>query len=233
MQMPSFDTDFADAMSKPIPEWYKESQAQREKLMKEVQKNRERILLEFKAKYEVSEEDKKKEQEAKLEKIRGRMRKQKKSELFIEKVMGSLQTDSLTKEQIELLNKEEEDTTTKERWEKFWEEEEKTTGFKNLPGFFEVFPELRFRWPTWSRRKDGSAIPCFTDTDCPFPQACCDHPIIPGDKFCCTGWGQRIMTPAYARQLIKGASFDDQKEGGSDEPRETSWGGGKGLDGLY
>ena len=69
--------------------------------------------------------------------------------------------------------------TTKEKWATFWDEEEKQTGF-SLPGFFEVFPELKFKWPNWARRKDGSAIQCETDADCPFPQACCPHPIIPG-----------------------------------------------------
>lgn len=70
------------------------------------------------------------------------------------------------------------------------------------PGFFEVFPELRMKWPKWSRDKRGNAIPCASDTDCPFPQTCCDHPIIPRErKYCCTGWGQRQMIPAYVHQV--------------------------------
>lgn len=228
----SFDMDFADAMSKPIPEWHNEEKKKREVVILEVQKNRERIISDFKAKYEVTEEQKKEEQEAKWNKIRERMRKQKKSELFIEKVMGALNTESLTQEELAMLEKEDGETTTYERWEKLWEEEEKQTGFK-LPGFFEVFPELKLNWPTWSRKKDGSAIPCYTDSDCPFPQACCDHPIIPGDKFCCTGWGQRVMVPAYARQFIKTGNFEDQKEGGKDDDSGSSWKGGKDLDGRY
>ena len=56
----------------------------------------------------------------------------------------------------------------KEKWEKFWDEDEKQTGFSSLPGFFEVFPELKFKWPNWARRKDGSAVvECETDSDCP------------------------------------------------------------------
>lgn len=74
-----------------------------------------------------------------------------------------------------------------------------------LPGFFETFPELRMKWPKWSRDKKGNTIPCATDTDCPFPQTCCDHPIIPRDrKFCCSGWGHRQMIPAYVHQQIQG-----------------------------
>lgn len=74
-----------------------------------------------------------------------------------------------------------------------------------FPGFFEIFPELRIRWPKWSRDKRGNVIPCATDTDCLFPQTCCNDPIIPGEqKFCCTGWGNRQMIPAYVRQEIQG-----------------------------
>jgi len=73
-----------------------------------------------------------------------------------------------------------------------------------FPGFFEIFPELRIKWPKWSRDKRGYTIPCATDTDCPFPQTCCNDPIIPGErKFCCTGWGRRQMIPAYVRQEIQ------------------------------
>lgn len=74
-----------------------------------------------------------------------------------------------------------------------------------FPGFFEIFPKLRIKWPKWSRDKRGNIIPCGSDTDCPFPQTCCDHPIIPRErKYCCTGWGQRQMIPAYVCQEIQG-----------------------------
>ena len=89
---PSFDMDFADAMSKPIPEWYIESRKQREKALIEIKQNRQQIIENFKAKYEVTEEQKRKELDAKFDRIRERMRKQQKSELYIEKVMGNLNT---------------------------------------------------------------------------------------------------------------------------------------------
>jgi hypothetical protein len=83
--------------------------------------------------------------------------------------------------------------------EKKFKEEKKNVRF---PGFFEIFPELK--WPKWSRDKRGNAIPCGHDTDCPFPQTCCDHPIIPRErKYCCTGWGRRQLIPAYVRQEIR------------------------------
>ena len=77
------------------------------------------------------------------------------------------------------------------------------------------------KWPKWGRNKDGSAIECDRDEDCPFPQACCPHPIIPGQKFCCTGWGQRIMVPAYARQQIAPASIEDLKDNNRED---GAWG---------
>ena len=67
-----------------------------------------------------------------------------------------------------------------------------------LPGFFEVFPELRWRWPTWYR---GRRKPCRTDRDCPVPLTCCVYPNIwgvPGEKFCCSGWGRPNYAYAYA-----------------------------------
>merc|ERR1711871_821074 len=116
----------------------------------------------------------------------------------------------------------EEDETTRNKWEKFWAEEEETTGF-SLPGFFEVFPELKLMWPTWAKKRDGSAIECEVDADCQFPQACCPHPIIPGDKFCCTGWTQRIMVPAYQRQLIQ-SDIMSRGDDGMDPPETGGYG---------
>lgn len=72
-----------------------------------------------------------------------------------------------------------------------------------LPGFFEVFPMLDWKWPIWTM-KNGKRINCKTDDDCKFPQSCCHHPIIPGDKFCCSGgYKQRVMKPAYITQEIR------------------------------
>jgi hypothetical protein len=72
-----------------------------------------------------------------------------------------------------------------------------------LPGFFEIFPMLDWKWPVWTM-KNGKRIECKKDDDCKFPQSCCNHPIIPGNKFCCTGgYKQRAMKPAYIRQEIR------------------------------
>ena len=89
-------------------------------------------------------------------------------------------------------------------------------------GFFEVFPELKFKWPVWARKKNGGAIECETDKDCLFPQACCNHPIIPGKKFCCTGYGQRIMEPAYIGQEIQGDVAMGRRVGESDLDEKDS-----------
>ena len=171
-----FDLDFAEAMSKPLPEWYVTQKAERETLLRELQENRDRIIREFRSKYEVSDE----------EKLADLKKKNKWGFLEGRRSTG---TDA---------GQEEDSLTTREKWELFWKEEEKSTGFY-LPGFFEVFPELQLKWPNWAKRK-GEAIECEKDEDCQFPQACCPHPLIPGDKFCCTGWTQRIMVPAYAKQ---------------------------------
>lgn len=71
-----------------------------------------------------------------------------------------------------------------------------------IPGFFDVFPELQLKWPEWTK-KNGQRIECKTDKDCRFPEACCHHPIIPGNKFCCTGYKKRILEPAYIVQVIQ------------------------------
>lgn len=213
----SFDMDFAEAMSKPLPEWFLEEKKRKEDLMKEVMKNRERILDEFRAKYEITAEEKekdRKQKDAQLAARRKALAAKKNKGGFLAKALGiSTKSDEVV----------EEDETTRDKWEKFWAEEEETTGF-NLPGFFEVFPELKLMWPTWAKRRDGSAIECEVDSDCQFPQACCPHPIIPGDKFCCTGWTQRIMVPAYQRQLIQSDTFRGDDDGM--DPPET---GGYGL----
>lgn len=73
-----------------------------------------------------------------------------------------------------------------------------------FPGFFEVFPEMKFKWPKWLKDKNGRRKPCKTDNECPFPTTCCSHPILYGeDKFCCSGWGRRLMVPNYANNYIK------------------------------
>ena len=195
-----FDSDFADSMSKPLPEWYKQQAKDQENVLKEIEENRDRILREFRAKYDVSEVTKLQELKNKMKIVDERDKKNK----LMKSAMNFLSGKSKVKEPSEKLSEE-----TKLNWEKFWDDEQKTTGFY-LPGIFEVFPELlRIKWPTWARRKDGSAIACETDSDCPFPQACCPHPIIPGDKFCCTGLGTRIMVPAYQVREVTSNLLED------------------------
>jgi hypothetical protein len=72
-----------------------------------------------------------------------------------------------------------------------------------LPGLFEVFPEIKNLWPIWIRKK-GQKIKCIKDEDCLFPQACCHHPIIPGEKFCCSGnYKKRQMKYAFIYNYVK------------------------------
>jgi hypothetical protein len=172
----TFDDEFAEMISKPLPEWYKEHIEEQEREEQEIQKNKDRIMEEFKKKYESKYEG---------------YAKKSKNPNWLTSIFGT----SLTKE------KDYSEKTTKEKWEDFWETERKDTGFR-LPGFFEVFPELKLKWPIWAKRKDGGVIKCETDQDCQFPQACCPHPILPGDKFCCTGFGKRILVPAYETRKI-------------------------------
>mmetsp|Transcript_8020 Transcript_8020/g.13336 ORF Transcript_8020/g.13336 Transcript_8020/m.13336 type:complete len:288 (+) Transcript_8020:112-975(+) len=219
-----FDSDFANMMSKPLPQWFIESEKKRERLQKEVQKNRERIIREFRAKYEVSAEEKEEERLAKLAAIEAKLaaRKKKQPEQKGNWFSKAIGVGNKNREIEAELEEEEVSMSTKEKWEQFWKDEEEQTGFY-LPGFFEVFPELKMKWPTWGRRKDGSAIECESDQDCPFPQACCPHPIIPGQRFCCTGFGRRIMVPAYARQEISGGmdDADDSSSGPGDDEIEN------------
>ena len=196
----SFDVDFAEMMSKPLPEWYKEQKIHEEKVLKEMEARREEIIQEFKAKYDISEKEK--IAIAKLKQTeRDARAKAQKDQTWLLKVLGlvSEQDDGSADEDA---TEGGDNRSTREKWEVFWDEEQRDTGFY-LPGFFEVFPELKLKWPIWARKKDGGAIKCETDRDCQFPQACCAHPIVPGDKFCCTGYGRRIMVPAYDVQRIQ------------------------------
>ena len=237
----NFDMDFAEAMSKPLPEWFLEEKQKKEELMEELNKNRERIMAEFRAKYEISNEEKAAEREKKdavlelrRQAIASKKRKMKQQQSgsgsFLGRALGiSTATKKSTANAVAKGGQEEEedyddDVTTRDQWEKFWEEEEETTGF-SLPGFFEVFPELKLQWPTWAKKRDGSAVECEVDSDCAFPQACCPHPIIPGDKFCCTGWTQRIMVPAYQRQLIQADIMGRDQEGNNGEDGAPETGG--------
>lgn len=162
----SFDFDFANSMSKPLPEWFQKEREEKAKYLKELEENRERILREFKAKYEISEAQKLKDRE--------------------------------------------------ERWQKLQAKVDAKEDFV-LPNFFDVHPELKLKWPQWSKNKNGRKTKCTTDKDCPFPEACCPHPLLPGDKFCCTGFGKRMLEPAYQPQEI---AADLDPRGGKDAQKQ-------------
>ena len=63
-----------------------------------------------------------------------------------------------------------------------------------LPGFFEVFPELKIDFTKYKFKLKK----CVKDNDCDKPETCCDNPLKEDDKFCCSGTfvGRRI--PEYA-----------------------------------
>ena len=211
----SFDSDFAEAISKPLPEWYKQEKQQQEQLQKDIESNRERVVRDFKAKYDIDEQTKIEEInkkwaliEAKRNRIKSSKKKNSSSNTpWYKKVFSNNDDNNNDKTNDNDDNEEDED-----EWKSFWEDEQKSTGFY-LPGFSEVFPELKLKWPKWARRKDGQALKCEKDEDCQFPQACCPHPIIPGDKFCCTGWGQRIMSPSYQGREITSNDLKDDFNG--------------------
>jgi hypothetical protein len=128
----SFDNDFAEAMSKPLPDWYRDQKEEERKLLIELTENRERIMREFRAKYEISEEDKKKEADAKWIEMAARAARRKELPWY-KKAFGPKLVIMEDTGEVESAERKE----SREKWSKFWEEEEKDTGF-NLPGFFEV-----------------------------------------------------------------------------------------------
>lgn len=204
-QEKGFDSDFADAISKPLPEWYLQEKQKKDKFMKEVEENRQRIIEEFKAKYDVSETVKAQEIKEKWDEIQQRAEEKSKSSSgnWLKNVFGSKSAKS---------------SSTKEAWEKIWKDDEKEPDFY-LPGFFEVFPELKLKWPNFSRTKNGKKVECKIDSDCPFPQACCMHPILPGEKFCCSGWGRRALVPQYVPQEI--VSNQNNRQEKERPPKDT------------
>lgn len=69
--------------------------------------------------------------------------------------------------------------------------------------FIYKIPALSHLWPRWIQ-KNGVKKQCETDNDCNFPSACCHHPIISGEKFCCTGgYKKRDLVKAYIYQPIQ------------------------------
>lgn len=189
-----FDEDFASAMSKPLPDWYKEQQEARENYERELEEYRASIAEEFRKKHEKTE-----------------------CVLMYDKEGNIVDSDGSNV--YKGISKTNSENLISSRYAEDEKDEEEATGFY-LPGFFEVFPELKLKWPKWARKRDGGAIECETDRDCLFPQACCNHPIIPGKKFCCTGMGQRIMEPAYVGQEIQGDVAMGRKVGENDRPED-------------
>jgi len=190
-----FDSDFADSISKPLPNWFLDQEINRKKLQQEMEERSKKMLEDFKAKYIISEVEKAKAIARREEDKKRRLQEKIASKSTWFKTLLSPKSD-VDNESSDM------ELTTREKWEVYLDEElESSTGFY-LPGLFDVFPELKLKWPNWSKR-NGKAITCETDSDCQFPQTCCAHPIIPGDKFCCTGWGRRAMVPAYQTQEIR------------------------------
>lgn len=185
-----FDSSFAEDMSKPLPQWFLEQEIVRKRLQQEMEEKSKKAIEEFKSKYMISESEKMELIEKSISK------KQEKNSLKTSWLGRIIFSNDQT------VVKDSEELTTKEKWDIFLNEEKESTGFY-LPGIFDVFPELKFKWPVWAKSRDGKAIKCKTDEDCLFPQTCCAHPIIPGDSFCCSGWGRRVMVPAYQTQMIK------------------------------
>lgn len=124
----SFDTDFAEAMSKPLPDWYKEQKEEERKLLLELKENRERIIREFKAKYEVSEEDKIKQRDAKWAEMEARAARRIVLPWY-KKAFGVKNVINEDTGEVESQERKE----ARERWNQFLEDEEQDTGF-NLPG---------------------------------------------------------------------------------------------------
>lgn len=222
-----FDADFAEAISKPLPQWYREAKSQSDSLKQELEKNRERIIQEFRAKYEVDQSVKDAEQRKRWEEVQKRFETRKKQNWFQKAFSNNKVLDKEVDKTTTTTTTDIDDSnlSTKEKWDKFWKEEEEQTGIA-LPSLLEAFPELEFKWPKWAKRKDGTAIECETDSDCPFPLACCAHPIIPGQKFCCSGWGQRMMVYAYAGQEISPDRPPSTPDGSSGGIGGSNGGGG-------
>ena len=200
-----FDSEFADSMSKPLPDWYIKENIKKEEYMKEVEENRRRIMEEYKAKYDLSREQKALEISKKWSNIeeKSKLKQAKKLEQN-NKWYNNIFKKNVVDENTSTTNSNTVTTTsTKEAWEKIWDgnNDDKDTEFY-LPGFFEVFPELKLKWPKFSKNRNGKQIKCEYDEDCPFPQTCCPHPIFLNEKFCCTGFGKRALIPQYCPQEI-------------------------------
>jgi hypothetical protein len=70
-----------------------------------------------------------------------------------------------------------------------------------LPNIVKIFPEIKILLPKWAIKNENK-IPCEGDYDCPFPAVCCNHPLFPLEKECCTGFGHRISNKKYSYNFI-------------------------------
>lgn len=64
---------------------------------------------------------------------------------------------------------------------------------------FDIFPEIQ--WPNY-KLYNGMKVRCTIDHDCPFLERCCNDPIFPSDKFCCTKHGNRNLISTFIFQDV-------------------------------
>jgi hypothetical protein len=204
-------------MSKPLPDWYILEKEERELFLQELEAQREKIMIAFEEKYgRKNLEDMKRlgfDEGAELEKKRDSRTTNKGKKSWFEQAVAAVGLGGKEDDTIDLTEAREDPD--------FY-----------LPGILEVFPELKnFKWPVWAKKRNGGLVKCETDRDCQVPQACCPHPIIPGDKFCCTGWGNRIMDKQYVGQEVV-SNRDDNYNTRGERPGDGNGGFGdwKGYD---
>ena len=207
---------FSDSFARPVPSWYLNEKILNDNYARNVEIEREKTAQEFKLKYEISEEEKMKMLTEKWDRINSAMvKKSKEKRSWIPDVFGKRKAEESDSELL-----------TKEKWESIWADKKKDPDFY-LPGFFEVFPELKLKWPKWTRTKQGKSIRCESDSDCQFPESCCQHPIFLGESFCCTGWGRRAMVPQYCPQEISAGprprNERDSGNGAADAEEKRPW----------
>jgi hypothetical protein len=63
-----------------------------------------------------------------------------------------------------------------------------------LPGFFEVFPELKLNF----KKNIFRLKKCINDNDCEGQEVCCNNILKEFDKFCCKGKNIAKSPPRYA-----------------------------------
>jgi hypothetical protein len=132
------------ALMNTVPQWYKDEQEDESKQMIEQRINRERIIAEFKAKYLINEQQKMELREADDREMEAVAARRKEGSWFKRALglKGNEMDDYIESGTTEERQK------SREKWLKFRKEEKSASEFR-LPGFFEVFPELVFRWPIW------------------------------------------------------------------------------------